>query len=65
MQDSQSNAPRTKASAWRAAEEYGCDMSLVEENLRLTPQQRIRQHDRALRTLHILREAFQRSRVRS
>jgi hypothetical protein len=33
---------------WRAAAEYGFDMSLIEETLRMTPEQRIEQHQRAL-----------------
>ena len=37
----------TKGPAWRAAEEYGFDMSVVEWNLRLTPLERIRENDRA------------------
>ena len=34
--------------AWRAAVEYGFDMSLVEDALRMTPEQRLEQHQRAL-----------------
>jgi hypothetical protein len=33
---------------WRAAAEYGFDMSLVEEALRMNIEQRIEQHQRAL-----------------
>ena len=35
-------------SAWKAAEAYGFDMSLIEANLRRTPAKRIRTHARAL-----------------
>ena len=45
----------TKGPAWRAAEEYGFDMSLIECSLRLTPAERIRQHSQALRTAMLLR----------
>ena len=40
-----------------AAEAYGCDMSLLESNLRKTPAERIRAHDRALAAARALREA--------
>ena len=43
------SASLSKGPAWQAAEEYGCDMSVVEANLRLAPAQRLRQHDRSLR----------------
>lgn len=44
--------------AWRAAEEYGIDMSLVTDSLRRPVWQRIQQHDSALSTLLMLREAY-------
>ena len=34
--------------AWKAAEAYGFDMSLIEANLRRTPAERIRLHARTL-----------------
>lgn len=40
--------PPDAGPAWRAAADYGFDMSLVEEALRMTPEQRIEQHQRAL-----------------
>jgi len=40
--------PPEAGPAWRAAAEYGFDMSLIEETLRMTPEQRIEQHQRAL-----------------
>ncbi|HXT12466.1 MAG TPA: hypothetical protein VN873_12955 [Candidatus Angelobacter sp.] len=40
--------PPDAGPAWRAAAEYGFDMSLVEDALRMTPEQRIEQHQRAL-----------------
>ena len=45
--------------AWKEVEAAGFDMSLVEENLRMTPWERIVQHDRALRTAIMLREALE------
>jgi hypothetical protein len=48
-------------SAWAAAEDYGCDMSLVESNLRKTPAERIRVHGRALAAALALKEAIVRS----
>ena len=40
--------PPDAGPAWRAACEYGFDMSLVEDALSMTPEQRIEQHQRAL-----------------
>ena len=40
--------PPDAGPAWRAACEYGFDMSLVEGALDLTPEERIEQHQRAL-----------------
>lgn len=49
--------PPDAGPAWRAAAEYGFDMSLVEDALRLTPEQRLEQHQRALDTILELKEA--------
>jgi hypothetical protein len=49
--------PPDAGPAWRAAVEYGFDMSLVEEALRMTPEQRLEQHQRALDTILELKEA--------
>ena len=40
--------PPDAGPAWRAAYEYGFDMSLVEDALRMTPEQRLEQHQHAL-----------------
>jgi len=40
--------PPDAGPAWRAAAKYGFDMSLVEDALRMTPEQRLEQHQRAL-----------------
>ena len=40
--------PPDAGPAWHAAVAYGHDMSLVEDSLRLTPEQRLEQHQRAL-----------------
>jgi hypothetical protein len=50
---------KPQSKAWRAAERYGCDMSLIEINLRKTPQERIRAHARALRLAQALRKAME------
>jgi len=44
-------------SPWNAAAAYGVDMSLIESNLRKTPQERIRAHCRALAAANKLRKA--------
>jgi len=51
--------------AWHAAEQFGCDMSLLEINLNRTPEERIRAHSRALATLTALREAMEKRNARS
>ena len=40
--------PSDAGPAWRAAAEYGFDISLVEDALGMTPEQRLEQHQRAL-----------------
>ena len=47
------------------AEAYGIDLSLLEENLRLSPEERIRAHCRALQTALELRAAMERKRAGS
>jgi hypothetical protein len=42
------NPMKTPMSASDAAERAGIDLSLIEENLRLTPEQRVLQHEAAL-----------------
>jgi len=41
---------------------YGIDVSLLEANLRLTPEQRLRRHDRTLTTIEKLRSAMDKKR---
>lgn len=48
--------------AVQRAEAYGIDVSLLEENLRLTPEERIVRHDQALELVSALREAKTRAR---
>jgi hypothetical protein len=57
--------PKKPRSAWEEAEAEGMDMSLVEDNLRKTPLERIREHDRALRLAFKLRKAMQERNERS
>jgi len=45
------------ASAWDAAAALGIDMSLIDYSLSLTPDERMFQHDCALRTLLMMEEA--------
>jgi hypothetical protein len=52
--------PPDAGAAWRAAVEYGFDMSLVEDALRLTPEQRLEQHQRALDMVLEVKEAGER-----
>ena len=40
--------PPDAGPAWRAACEYGFDMSLVEDALRRSPEERIEEHQQAL-----------------
>ena len=54
---------RPPGPAWKAAEAYGCDMSLIEVNLGKTPCERIRAHDRALAMALALRAAMDRRRA--
>ena len=44
-------------SAWNAAAAMGIDMSLIEYSLSLTPDERMFQHDCALRTVLMMEEA--------
>lgn len=44
--------------AIQRAEAYGIDLSLLEENLRLTPVERLRQNDRSLNEAMALRRAY-------
>ena len=46
--------------SWRAAREYGCDMSIIDANLRKTPEERIIAHEMALDLARALREAGRR-----
>ncbi len=52
----------TTGPAWKAAEAYGCDMSLIESNLLKTPAERLRAHADALDAATELREAMERRR---
>jgi hypothetical protein len=40
--------PPDAGPAWRAAHEYGFDMSLIESSLDLTPEQRLAEHQQVL-----------------
>lgn len=49
--------PPDAGPAWRAAFAQGIDMSLIEENLRLTPWERLLANDRALALVRALQQA--------
>jgi hypothetical protein len=51
--------PADAGPAWRAAVKYGFDMSLLEESLKLTPEQRLAEHQRVLNFLIEVQEAGQ------
>ena len=57
--------PSWKGPAWLAAEEQGLDMSLVEENLKLTPAERIHFQCQLLKLDESLRQAMEAARDRS
>ena len=44
--------------AWRRAEAYGCDMTLIADNLRRPPSERIKAHQQALKTAIMLQRAM-------
>ena len=48
--------PPDASPAWRAACEFGFDMSLVEEALKQTPEERLETHQRALDMILELQE---------
>jgi hypothetical protein len=50
--------PAPPGPAWKAAEEYGIDMSLIEINLEKTPEERILAHDRVRQMADALRDAM-------
>ncbi len=49
--------PPDASPAWRAACEYGFDMSLVQDALSKTPEERLEAHQRALDMILDLKEA--------
>jgi sulfite reductase beta subunit-like hemoprotein len=51
--------------AVQRAEAFGIDMSLIDENLRLTPTQKIRQNDIALNQAEALQAALHKTRAQS
>ena len=54
-----------KGPAWRAAEAFGLDMSLVEANLELTPAERIQFQSRLMKLDQSLQRGMEASRGRS
>lgn len=50
---------------WKAAADYGCDMALLEDSLRMTPAERVRAHQQALNLVEELQRVSDRKHVRS
>lgn len=46
--------PPDAGPAWRAAVEMGMDMSLIEQNLEISPWERLLQNDRALALARVM-----------
>ena len=51
--------PPDAGPAWRAAHAAGIDMSLIEDALKMTPEQRLEEHQQVLNFLLEVREAGQ------
>ncbi|HEX9047552.1 MAG TPA: hypothetical protein VF988_11040 [Verrucomicrobiae bacterium] len=51
--------PSDAGPAWRAAHAAGIDMSLIEESLKLTPEQRLAEHQQVINFLLEIQEAGQ------
>ncbi|HTX20417.1 MAG TPA: hypothetical protein VMD27_00950 [Candidatus Aquilonibacter sp.] len=51
--------PPDAGPAWRAAMDYGFDMSLIEDSLKLTPEQRLVEHQQVIDFLIELQESGQ------
>lgn len=51
--------PPDAGPAWRAAHAAGIDMSLIEDSLKLTPEQRLAEHQQVLDFLLEVQEAGQ------
>jgi hypothetical protein len=49
--------PPDAGPAWRAAYEAGIDMSLIEDNLKLSPWERLQANDRALGLVRALQNS--------
>ena len=60
--------PRRKRPApgphWKAAEAYGFDMSLVDLNLEMSPEERLRAHDQFRQLADVLRDAMRKQRAK-
>ena len=51
--------PPDAGPAWRAAAEYGFDMSLIEASLKLTPEQRLAEHQQVINFMIEVQESGQ------
>lgn len=52
-----SHVTRTNSPAWRAEEEFGFDMSMVEDRLAATPAERLERNERARQAILMIRAA--------
>lgn len=58
MADMSDGVPnRAEPDPWQAAIDCGIDVHQLEDNLRLSPTQRLERHDRALELVRALRQA--------
>lgn len=57
-------ARKPAGSAWQRAEEFGVDMTLLENSLRMTPAERVEAHERALALAEEVRRAGAATRAR-
>ena len=62
--EKKAHEPFREGPAWQAARANGIDVSLLEDNLRLSPLERIRAHTRALNEALMLREAVKEQHAR-
>ena len=64
VNEKSADEPCREGPVGQAARAYGIDVSLLEDNLRLTPLERIRAHARALNEALMLRDAVKEQHTR-
>ena len=65
MAETRTPSESRKRTAWSAAAAWGCDMTQLEQQLKLSVRDRLRRHDRALASARALRDAVEARRARS